>query len=276
MTNPKGMVAPITEALPLAEPAFEPALENIARFRLRCKQWDFVQRARIGLNNLLGAYKRAGITLPPVMDEHTATYLAELRGQELVLVRAIKADAPLVEDTPGLGAAVYCVMGLAYSAFSPHEPTDPKVRAKKTKSPAPLQRFFGLHVENGHAVRRVRGKKLGFSARLRAYWIYRVAEPTMKLRGCPGRLVYDARRATTLLTHPPMGSDSSCETCRQALEDTKALRKERRITRERTAPAVECATLGGVHWTDGHRHADALRVASKAILRAVWRAWYVG
>lgn len=137
-------------------------------------------------------------------------------------------------------------------------------------------KYVGLHVSDGRAVKRERGKKTGFNLILRAYAIARVATPIVKVGG-PYRGVYDLRKAATLESHPPMLDDDGalahpdCEFCDEAVGRTKALRTGRRTTRARTAPSFDCANLGGPHWTAGHRHADAQRVIAKAVLRDAWR-----
>ncbi len=75
--------------------------------------------------------------------------------------------------------------------------------------------------------------------------VYLIAESCMKQRTSPYRATYDARKAHT----------------------------------EGKAHAVDCVRCGpagkpalpGSPWSDGHRHADALRITSKTILRDLWR-----
>ena len=144
------------------------------------------------------------------------------------------------------------------------------------KGPASIWKYVGLDVRGGSAPRPKDGERLGFAPYRRAYAIKRVADPIIKVGG-PYRATYDARRIRTNLSHPPMLDgdgellNPDCETCRDALELTKEHREEKSYTRERKAPAVDCSGAGGIHWTDGHRHADALRVTAKAVLRDAWR-----
>lgn len=96
------------------------------------------------------------------------------------------------------------------------------------------------------AARRQRGTKANWStkAKMRAYLI---AEKCMVVGG-PYREVYDKRKAHT----------------------------EGRVHK---APCPPCGGKGskgkpaepGTAWQDGHRHADALRIAAKTILRDLWR-----
>jgi hypothetical protein len=130
-----------------------------------------------------------------------------------------------------------------------------------------LFKTCGLHVEDGKAVRRQKGKVAGFKPILRAYALYRIADPIVKVGG-PYRAVYDSRKAYTFETHPEMSDD--CEFCVKALGRTKEHRAAHEYKRERTSVGFDCANVGGVHWSKGHRHADALRVTAKAVLRDLW------
>lgn len=93
------------------------------------------------------------------------------------------------------------------------------------------------------AARRQRGQRANWStkAKTRAYLI---AESCLKAGG-PYRDVYDKRKAHT-------------------------------EGRTHAAPCAPCGSKGkpaaaGSAWRDGHRHADALRIAAKTILRDLWR-----
>lgn len=96
------------------------------------------------------------------------------------------------------------------------------------------------------AVRRAKGQKANWSteAKTRAYLI---ATSIVKTKG-EYRDVYDARRAHT-------------------------------AERVHMAPCQVCAGAGkkaelviGQPWKDGHKHADALRIVAKRVLRDLWRA----
>lgn len=132
-------------------------------------------------------------------------------------------------------------------------------------------KYLGLHVVDGEAPRRKQGEWSGFSSEYRAYALYRVGDPIIKVGG-PYRQVYDDRKAHTLDTHPPMLDEGEgCETCDEAYARTRKERAEHEYSRERQAPRYDCANLGGVHWTKGHRHADALRVTTKEVFVDWWR-----
>lgn len=100
------------------------------------------------------------------------------------------------------------------------------------------------------AARRRKGERANWStdAKTRAYLI---AESCSKQRSSPYREVYDKRRAATA----EKVHDRPCPQCNGAGK-----------TGLITSP-----------WRPGHQHADALRLASKAILRDLWvasREWY--
>ncbi len=122
-----------------------------------------------------------------------------------------------------------------------------------------------------------KGKRLPvgmrFNPRLRAFILYRIADPIIKVGG-PYRAVYDARKEYTLNTHPPM-LEEGCEFCDAAYAGRKKRAQERKEqvgerARERKG-GYDCANMGGIHWAKGHRHNDALRVIAKAVLRDLWR-----
>lgn len=173
--------------------------------------------------------------------------------------------AEWIDGTPGLGKALYFILGLV-----PPLALIEGVEIPPFANVAKLWRYCGLHPEGGQ--RKERGVFRGYSSFLKAATVHRVAEPCMKQRASPYRAVYDRRREHTLVTHPPMLAEGEgCDVCDLAYSDTKAHRAGRNLSRERKAPATDCAALGGIHWTDGHRMADSLRVTAKAVMRDAWR-----
>ena len=192
--------------------------------------------------------------------------LKPIRRKLLGELETIVAGSPLgewISETHGLGKGLILLLGIC-----------PPLTEFDTVSA--VWKYAGLHVSDGSAVRGQRGQRLGFDPVRRAYAIKRVADPIMKVGG-PYREVYDDRRAHTLGTHPPMLDEDGelahpgCEHCAEAMAKTKRHREGREYTRRRSAPSFDCSNLGGVHWTDGHRHADALRVTAKAVLRDAYR-----
>lgn len=123
-----------------------------------------------------------------------------------------------------------------------------------------LWAYCGLHVDKGSAVRRKKGHQSNWSteAKTRAYLVAEATCKTLKSTckteegvqhiencGCGAlRRVYDARKAATLgRLHT-----SLCVRC---------------------GPAGKPAQVGS-KWSDGHRHADALRIVSKELLKGLW------
>jgi hypothetical protein len=107
-----------------------------------------------------------------------------------------------------------------------------------------LWAYCGYHTIDGIAARRKRGVKANWSdtAKKRAYL---VAEKCM-MAGGDYRDVYDKRKANT----EGRLHLSECVRC---------------------GPSGKPA-LPGSEWSAGHRHADALRVVSKEILKDLWKA----
>lgn len=226
-----------------------------------------VERARISSTLQYGAFQRFG--LGEVIEHLTPRYIADLTTIEAALKRQLPHAAAAgdvepwlaavlewLDMTAGVGPTILYVIGLIppLSAFA---------------GPAKLWRYLGMHVELGCAVRAKRGTPAGFSLELRAFALERIAAPIVK-GDSEYRADYDARRAHTLTTHPPMTED--CATCLLALKKTAEHRDAKAYTRERKAPSMDCANLGGIHWTNGHRRRDAMRFVAKRVWRDVWRA----
>lgn len=233
--------------------------------RTKVLQFRAVEKIVLSLRNQLRAL---GEDLPALALTAIDVAIEQLKPTRKALLRelpAIVKGSPLdvwISDTHGLGSGLWLLLG-----------SMPPIGEFKT--PAAVWKYTGLDVRDGKAPRRVEGVRLGFAPIRRAYAIMRVADPVVKVGG-PYRESYDKRRAHTLETHPPMFSegelaDPGCEICQEAIEETEKLRAERNFTRERQAPAMDCANRGGVHWSDGHRHADAKRFVAKAILCDAWR-----
>lgn len=227
-----------------------------------------VERARIGATLQFGAFERAGLTADLI--DFAPGYIDELERIEAALKRRLVKEAvasdvepwlaavvDYVGETVGLGPLVLYVCGLTppLNAFA---------------NPAKLWKYYGLHVSDGSAIRAKRGELAGFSLLLRSYALQRIADPIVKERESLYRTVYDERKEHTLVTHPPMNED--CPTCALALKKTSEHRDGKAYTRERKAPSMDCANLGGIHWTDGHRHRDAMRVTAKRVWLDVWKA----
>jgi len=124
-----------------------------------------------------------------------------------------------------------------------------------------LWAYSGLHVADGKAVKRQKGVKSNWStnAKTRAYLC---AESCLKQldRACKGGGETQADEASTSAAAPPQHTDDCrCSPFRVAYD------------RRRAATAPELRDAAGLEaWTLGHRHTDAMRYASKEILKAFW------
>jgi hypothetical protein len=240
----------------------DPYNGRYATLRTVAAQAENIERVLLALENQARAFKADGWP-EPVFAAHQS-YSAALRAERRQLMRRLGETmagtglAAFIERTHGVGNALLFVVGMLPPL---HE----------FAGPAKVWKYTGLHVDGGRAPRRKAGEMAGYSSRLRSYAIYRVAEPIVKTGG-PYRTVYDERKGRTLVTHPDMLDEGAgCEYCDLAYSRSKASRAEKKLTRERKTVGFDCAAVGGVHWTAGHRHADALRVLAKAILRDAWR-----
>lgn len=231
--------------------------------RTLAKQAENVERVVIAIENQIRRFTEDGWPEAAFLwSEEQVPALRAVRSQLMAQLAPTMEGTRLAEwvrETTGLGPAVFFVLGLM-----------PPLEEFRTVSA--VWKYSGLHVADGRAPKRSAGEGLGFNVRRRAYVLMRVADPCMRKRTSPYRAVYDRRKAHTQETHPDMlPAGAGCEFCDRAYERTKKLRAERQFERERTAVAIDCANLGGAHWAPKHRHADALRVMAKAILRDAWR-----
>jgi len=239
-----------------------------------------IEKMRVASELRLWQYKER--EFPPELVEPLVVAMAGLRSSERKLERecaAIVSDTPegdWFEAVPGFGASWTYTFGQL-----PIQPGD-------YDTVSGLWKTFGLHVHEGRAVKRKAGDSGShqrFRQVLRGFILYRVTLPHIKMNGgedkngrtlrrSPYRDVYDVRRERTMETHPPMLDEGEgCEHCDLAYSKTREKREASHQQRDRKTVAFDCANLGGVHWTDGHRHADALRVTGKAIIRDVYRIW---
>lgn len=245
-----------------------------------------LERMSISLGNMVDAFGRDGwpeeafaVAIPngPELLPGDYTRLLDLaKAKQYRTLSRIAKGSPLsdfVEGTRGLGPACYLFAGQVH-------------KLSDFAKPSGLWKYCGLHTVRvlneagetiGHiAPKRKKGERAGFSMRLRAIAIARIAGTVVKVGG-PYREMYDRRKEHTATnTHPPMFTEDKalvhpdCEHCQKAVAASKAKRAEKNQTRERKTVGQDCANTGGVHWTDGHRHADALRYIAKAILLDLW------
>lgn len=242
--------------------------EQYASLRTYASQARNVERVLLGIENQVHRFKEDG--WPDEALAWSSENIPQLRRVRDRLMRECGRAAkgsPLhawVSETHGLGPAIFFTAGLI-----------PPLNEFRTVSG--LWKYLGLHVADGRSVRRTAGSFVGFNIQLRAYALKRVAEPTIKQTASPYRAVYDERKERTRETHSAMLTEDKklvhpdCPHCQEAVGRSKKKRAESQQTRERTTVGFDCSNVGGVHWTDGHRHADALRVTAKAIFRDAWR-----
>lgn len=116
---------------------------------------------------------------------------------------------------------------------------DPATRATVSQ----LWAYCGYHVVDGEAPRRSRGRRANWNptAKMR---VFLIAESCMKQMRSPYRVIYDAGRSKYAEALHPV----DCKRC--GLEG-------------RPAPA-------GSQLSDGHKHARALRLVAKEILKDIW------
>lgn len=202
--------------------------------------------------------------VPEIVMLEAREYARVLRKEVASRKRALPkyiAREPLgnwIENTLGLGPAVLIIAGL----LPPLE---------DFANPAKVWKYIGLDVKDGKSPKREKGSFAGYNAFLRAVAIARIGDPIIKTMSSPYRRLYDERKAKTLISHPPIMPEGECEFCDAARAKTKKKRAESRQTRERESLGFDCSNVGGIHWTDGHRHADARRYMVKAVIVDLWR-----
>lgn len=143
-------------------------------------------------------------------------------------------------------AELWAYCGLHVLRVGDHSPRDTQLSAVADpgKTSDPGHGTFDAHTQSaGVAARRTKGQRANWSslAKSRAYL---VATSCIKQAHSPYREVYDKRKSNT----------------------------EGKL---HVAPCARCGPSGkpaqpGSTWSDGHRHADALRIVSKDILRDLW------
>ena len=218
-----------------------PISEAFGRLRGDALQWDAIQQTRLRINNMFKAFDRLERPYPPGMAE---VVVGELEKHERLQLKAVQVSMregdewmqhvhAFICQTSGLGPAVFCVLGLI-----PPIPQFP--------NPAKLWAYLGLAVVDGKAVKlpmppppnNPRGAPgMHFSRRIRAYATVRVVDPIIKHATSPYRLIYDARRMHTIVTHPEWA--------------------EERNKKGELTPA-------------GHYYRDAIRYTAKRLWRDVW------
>lgn len=229
-----------TETFTLFDPTLAMAAESV----------DDLERARIAGENRLrqltrdetdadGEDRGFGLTLAHPAVKRQADIVAQLQATEhsavLALQHAMRAHplGPWVKDQKGIGEKQ--AARLLASIGDPYWNT----LHGRSRTVSELWAYCGYDVRAGQGPRRRKGELANWSqaARMRARMI---AESIVKAGG-PYREVYDTRKAST----------------------------EGRVHAAQCPQCVGSSAVGDP-WRDGHRHADALRVVSKTVLRDLW------
>lgn len=223
---------------------FDPALAMTA------DSVDDLERTRIAAENRLrqltrtgedadGLERGYGLTMEHPAVKRQADILAQLQATEhtavLALQRAMREHplGPWVKTQKGIGEKQ--AARLLAAIGDPYWNT----LYDRPRTVSELWAYCGYDVRGGQGPRRRKGQQLNWSqdARMRSRMI---AESIIKAGG-PYREVYDVRKAAT--------------------ED-----------RVHVAECPQCVGSAnpGDPWRDGHRHADALRVVAKTVLKDLW------
>lgn len=127
-----------------------------------------------------------------------------------------------------------------------------------------LWAYCGLHLDDdGFSIRRQKGQKSNWNATSKMR-IYNVAAQTVKMLRAPCVVLEGDRH----VTH---GEDCTCGPWRQMYDQ----RRWHTLERTHARPCVRCGPSGnpaavGSPWSDAHKHADAIRVVGKGILKGLW------
>lgn len=182
-----------TDALRGLEPG-----SAFALFGLMAKQTEAAERVSVSFQQQRQALLRGAAEDPLVLaaiwrlEEAEKDAAAIARGMKRGLAEFCPGPrvSAFIDGTQGLGQSCFYFLGLL-----PQWVADFETVSK-------LWAYCGLHVVDGKAPRREKGKKANWSARLKSIAIKYMAEPCMKNRGSPYRGTYELRRAHTAETHP--------------------------------------------------------------------------
>lgn len=211
-------------------------MSNYAELRTAAESLNDIERVRIAVENRHRAIEQGATGKAPTTLLHTKAdtgVLASLQHAEKLQIKNLERtigampEGEWIKRTPGVG-----LKQGARLVASIGDPLWNEASDRARRGPAELWAYCGLHVIDGEAPRRRKGKIANWNAeaKMRAYL---VAESCIKVVGSdtrqrsPFRDVYEARRAHTEQTHP--------------------------------------------EWTDLHSHRDALRVVAKAVLKDLWQ-----
>lgn len=253
-------------------------MNNIEHYALseHCRNLKALEKVLQGLNNRRWAAEDAGrpaVVLVPI-DAAIATLALSVasHGDGLRTFSEFLPDeirAWLAEANGVSEKNILYVMGLI-------------PQLDEFPAPGHLLSYCGLAPKDGRAPIKAKGKRLGHNGFITGVAIGRVAVSIIKMSGgvdkngrvrsrSPYRDVYDDRRAWTMESHPPMMLHGECAFCDEATAWTKDYRAQHEHERQRKSVGKDCSNMGGVHWTDGHRHRDATRVIAREVFIDLWR-----
>ncbi|KUO40627.1 MAG: hypothetical protein APZ16_04420 [Candidatus Hadarchaeum yellowstonense] len=127
--------------------------------------------------------------------------------------------------------------------------------------PSSFWKFCGLHVEGGRAVKREKGKKLGFSVEMRTF-AWKIADSFVKKRTPVYRRIYDEAkvRESEKLGHP----EKEPKNCPMYIECMKRLEEKARRTGKEAPEKPPCKL---------HIDYRARRKMVKRFLADLWAKW---
>lgn len=236
--------------------------EQLKYIRDLGRMLDDLETPRVANGNRIGAYQREHAEAPP-------HYLAMQEGlahvehiAELALLKAWRKHplAPWAKSIPGLGeksvARLIAVIG------------DPSLRAVGHWEGEGLARTWTI---DGYEPRLV--------SQLWAYCGH--GDPARRKAAGMGQEELfkmgnpDAKKRVYLVAEACMKGKGTGGQTRSPFRDVYDARREVTADRVHEKACVRCGPSGhpappGSPWSDGHKHADALRIVGKEILRALW------
>lgn len=214
--------------------------EAIARHA--AAEFRLTQRVMLKLDQQHKQWERYGMPVPDWFVEWLDATRKNMKAKErecmsrILLAWGTHPVALHARGTRGLGPAVLLVLSIAPPLID-------------FPNPAKFWRYVGLHA--------ARASDRRYNAELKAWCLFRVADPCVKLMDSPYRAVYDARRST----RPEMLPAGECATCDAAYAKRKATGKA----------GWDCHNMGGPHYKPAHARVDALGVTAKAVMLDAWR-----
>jgi hypothetical protein len=222
--------------------------------RLLALQAEFLtdlEGVRIANGNRIGALERAGLAGGPELaraDKLSDLLAAAEKLAEGDLTRALKALPiyPWISGTVGLGdKQVGRLLGVIGDPCWRRVQVDENTVEWEPRTIGQLWSYCGYAVTDGVAPKRTRGQQASYNTEARTR-CFLIAESCVKQRHSPYRAVYDTGRE----------------------KYAEATHKQ---------PCIRCGpsgkpALADSPLSDGHKHARALRLVAKEVLRDLWLA----